>query len=85
MEGHLVGADDAHPGGDEGIGLQHSHQLGILPLQVAHELLHTTRAIRHKDVQISFVTGLRVVFTSSRDDFWPKNYHHLPDVEVTCQ
>lgn len=37
--GHLVGAGDAHAGGDQRVRLQQRHQLAVLPPQVPLQLL----------------------------------------------
>ncbi len=52
-EAHLVCADHAHPCGDEGICLEHCHQLGILPFYVPHELL---RMRKHMEGETQFYT-----------------------------
>jgi len=55
---HLVCADHAHPCGDEGICLEHCHQLGILPFYVPHELLRMRVSANSWQVKRSFIHTL---------------------------
>ena len=67
---NLIGADHTDPSGDESIGLQYGHQLGILPLDVAHELLQPTHQLTlamlqgHNQAAAANSTGYDGLFSS---------------------
>lgn len=67
----LVGADHTHSCGDQGICLKHSHQLGILPLDVPHELLRGG--------------GVRTCKVACGADYMPSTLKTLTAWCETCQ